>query len=206
MPRSPLPNWAVSLSPPPPPIIVVVVESSSLPQAARNAAAAAEPPVRAMNWRRETFCLLSDISSSPRWFALPLPLYAPPSSPDHCGFLPDRRAESRGDPKAAWGRMQGMGSTRPSVGAAPLVLAIAVLVVGCGGGDDGADRTSTSAEAAGGSGTVTIRDYTYEPAEITVPKGTAVTFVNRDSTPHTATSKDPGRFESGSLGTGKSGE
>jgi plastocyanin len=101
--------------------------------------------------------------------------------------------------------MQGMGSTRPPVGAAPLVLAIAVLVAGCGGGDGGAGQTSTGAMATGGSDTVTIRDYTYEPARITVAKGTTLTFTNRDSTPHTATSKESGLFESGSLGTGKSG-
>jgi len=35
-------------------VLVVVVLSLSLPQAARNAAAAAEPPVSAMNLRRET--------------------------------------------------------------------------------------------------------------------------------------------------------
>lgn len=53
---------------------------------------------------------------------------------------------------------------------------------------------------------MTIRDYTYEPAAITVPKGSTVTFTNRDSTPHTATSKESGLFESGSLGTGKSSQ
>lgn len=55
-------------------------------------------------------------------------------------------------------------------------------------------------------GAVTIRDYTYEPAAVTVPKGSTVTFTNRDSTPHTATSKESGLFESGSLGTGKSSQ
>ena len=102
--------------------------------------------------------------------------------------------------------MQSMGSTHPPVGAAPLVLAIAVLVVGCGGSDEGADRTSTRAEASGDNSAVTIRDYIYEPAQIVVPKGTRVTFTNRDSTPHTATSKESGLFESGGLGTGKSGQ
>lgn len=104
--------------------------------------------------------------------------------------------------------MQGMGSTRPPAGVALLLLtAIAALLVGCGGGEDDAGRTSTGAGAtSGGSGdAVTIRDYTYEPAAITVPEGTTVTFTNRDSTPHTATSQQSGLFESGSLGTGKSG-
>src|SRR5215203_3474460 len=57
MPTSPLPNCSVS--PPPADGVVVlgamvVLLSLSLPQAARKAAAAAEPPVSAMNLRRET--------------------------------------------------------------------------------------------------------------------------------------------------------
>jgi len=105
--------------------------------------------------------------------------------------------------------MQGMGSTHPPTGVVlPLFVVIAALVVGCGSGNDGAGRTSTDASGAGKSSeakAVTIRDYTYEPATITVPQGTTVTFTNRDSTPHTATSKQSGLFESGSLATGKSG-
>ena len=100
--------------------------------------------------------------------------------------------------------MQGMGSTRPPVGAGlSLLAAIAVWLVGCGGGGDGTDRTSR----CGSDGTkVTIADYEYAPAEFIVPVGTTVTFSNRDSTPHTATSKRSGAFESGSLDTGQSGE
>jgi plastocyanin len=103
--------------------------------------------------------------------------------------------------------MHGMGSTRPPVGVTSFLLAAAVLIAGCGGSDDGADRTSSSAggEAAGAKA-VTIRDYLYEPGTLTVPVGTTVTFTNRDSTPHTATSKQAGAFESGSLDTGKSGK
>lgn len=103
--------------------------------------------------------------------------------------------------------MHGMGSTRPLVGAALLLVAIAVvLLVGCGGDGDGTDQSSSDAGAAGGAQAVTIQDYTYEPPRITVPKGTTVTFTNRDSTPHTATSKQSGLFESGSIDTGESGK
>jgi plastocyanin len=102
--------------------------------------------------------------------------------------------------------MHGMGSTHPPVGAAlSLLTAVAALLVGCGGSSDGADRTSSSPSESGGAKAVTIQDYTYEPASITVAKGTTVTFTNRDSTPHTATSKQSGRFESGSIDTGESG-
>jgi plastocyanin len=106
--------------------------------------------------------------------------------------------------------MRGMGSTRPLVGAVCILLAVcAVLLVGCGGGEDGAGQTSGSGSESGGNGgakSVTISDFAYEPAELTVPKGTTVTFTNRDSAPHTATSKESGLFESGTIDGGKTGQ
>ena len=52
---------------------------------------------------------------------------------------------------------------------------------------------------------MTIEDYLYRPATVTVPAGTTVTFSNRDSAPHTATSKEAGAFESGTIEGGESG-
>lgn len=95
-------------------------------------------------------------------------------------------------------------ATRPRVGAALLSLAAsAILLLGCGSDSGGTDQTSA---APGGSGasTVTIKNYIYKPATITVPKGTTVTFTNQDSTAHTATSKESGVFESGPIEPGKS--
>lgn len=97
-------------------------------------------------------------------------------------------------------------ATRPPVGAVLLLAAIAALIAGCGSSGDGTDQTSSPASAATGAKAVTIEDYIYEPASITVPKGTTVSFTNRDSTPHTATSKESGLFESGSIDTGKTGK
>src|ERR1700761_477909 len=57
MPTPPLPNSAVSLLPPVDFSLAGIVLDElelSLPQAARKAARAAEPPVRAMNLRRDT--------------------------------------------------------------------------------------------------------------------------------------------------------
>jgi plastocyanin len=100
-----------------------------------------------------------------------------------------------------------MGSTHPPVGAALLLPAVAAaLLVGCGGSGDGTDRTPSSSSGAQSAKAVTIQDYTYKPARIVVPEGTTVTFTNRDSTPHTATSKESGGFESGSVDTDKSGK
>jgi plastocyanin len=107
------------------------------------------------------------------------------------------------------------GRTRPAVGAArylPAALAIALVgaipLVGCGSGG-GTDSTSASSSGAASAApskpqAVTIVDYTYKPAEITVAAGTTVEFTNQDSTPHTATSKQSGAFETGSIDTGKS--
>jgi plastocyanin len=99
-----------------------------------------------------------------------------------------------------------MGSTRPQIGAVHLLLAvIAVMLVGCGSSGGGTDQSAPGSGGGASAQAVTIQDYTYKPASITVPRGTTVTFTNRDSTPHTATSKESGAFESGSIDTGKSG-
>ena len=107
------------------------------------------------------------------------------------------------------------GPSRPAVGAArflpaslaALLAGIAILPAGCGGGG-GTDSTSTSTASSAPSGpaVVEIVDYIYKPAQITVPAGTTVEFTNQDSTPHTATSKRSGVFETGSIDTGKTGE
>jgi plastocyanin len=111
-------------------------------------------------------------------------------------------------------RMGGMGFTRPpgglttrQVGAACLLLAVvAALLGGCGSNAGGTNQSSSGLSETQGNRTVTIQDYTYKPASITVPKGTTVIFTNRDSTPHTATSKKSRVFESGSIDTGKTGK
>jgi plastocyanin len=110
-----------------------------------------------------------------------------------------------------------------------LLTVFALFLVGCGGGSGssssssaasgaasggttgsgsaaGDSTASSSAAGGGGAKSVTIKDYTYKPASLTVPVGTTVKFTNQDSTPHTATSKQSGAFESGSIDTGKSGE
>ncbi len=97
-------------------------------------------------------------------------------------------------------------ATRPLVGAVCLsIVASAFLFLGCGS-DGGTDQTSSASDTATGAKAVTIKDYLYKPESITVPKGTTVTFTNRDSTAHTATSKQSGVFESGPIDPGKSGK
>jgi PGF-CTERM protein len=49
---------------------------------------------------------------------------------------------------------------------------------------------------------VNIEGFAFQPATLTVPSGTVVTWTNQDSAPHTVTSTD-GKFDSGSLSQGQ---
>jgi plastocyanin len=52
---------------------------------------------------------------------------------------------------------------------------------------------------------VTIDNFAFTPAEITVSPGTTVTWLNRDDIPHTVTdAADPRAFKSAPLDTGDS--
>lgn len=80
-------------------------------------------------------------------------------------------------------------------------LAAALLLViapACGGGDD-------EPEAATGGDIVSIEDFVYKPAELTVKSGTTVTFTNKDGFAHTVTAKDKS-YDSGNLDEGQSFE
>jgi plastocyanin len=68
--------------------------------------------------------------------------------------------------------------------------------------EDGSARLSVARAAA--SGSVTIKDFAYQPASITVHTGDSVTWTNRDTAPHSATGKG-GSFDTGVFGKGKSG-
>lgn len=77
------------------------------------------------------------------------------------------------------------------------------------GGTD-ADATPEAAagdEAAAAEGAaVTIVDFAYDPAEITVPVGGTVTWTNDDAAPHTATAQDRDALQSGTIDPGSSFE
>ncbi len=81
---------------------------------------------------------------------------------------------------------------------------IAVVMVGCGGSAGSSSSGANALGSAQAAKAVTIEDYTYTPARNTVPRGTTISFANRDSTPHTATSRESGAFDTDSIATGKS--
>jgi len=55
-------------------------------------------------------------------------------------------------------------------------------------------------KAEGTAKEVTIDNFTFGPAELSVPVGTTVTWINRDDIPHTVVAKDKG-FRSKALDT-----
>jgi plastocyanin len=57
---------------------------------------------------------------------------------------------------------------------------------------------------AAGAQSVTIKDFKYAPASISVSVGDSITWTNQDIAPHTATASD-GSFDTGNLSKGKSG-
>lgn len=71
------------------------------------------------------------------------------------------------------------------------LLAVAVIVAGllaaCGGKPESTGSVTAVASVSGGDGPVVevrIKNFKYEPAEITVAPGTRVVFINEDPTPH----------------------
>jgi LPXTG-motif cell wall-anchored protein len=71
--------------------------------------------------------------------------------------------------------------------------------------DENSERRDAKPKAvAAASGSVTIADFNFAPATITVNQGDTVTWVNNGPTAHTATASD-GSFDTGLLQKGQSG-
>lgn len=69
-----------------------------------------------------------------------------------------------------------------------------------GGGRDASGDTARQGSA---NETVQIQDFSYAPGNLQVPVGARVTWVNRDSAPHSATAKD-GSWDTDMLRQGES--
>ncbi len=86
-----------------------------------------------------------------------------------------------------------------------VVPALALLTLGCSPSDVPSapgKAAGTIPEQSATDKEIAIDNFTFNPAEITVPVGTRVTWVNRDDVPHTASSTvKPRAFDSGTLDT-----
>ena len=89
-----------------------------------------------------------------------------------------------------------------------LVVAALVVLAGCAGssstpatgGSSSAPASSGGSAAGGASGTaVSIANFAFNPADVTVKVGQSVTWTNNDTTTHTVTGAD---FDSGPLAPG----
>ena len=79
-----------------------------------------------------------------------------------------------------------------------LSTAIATTIILTAPLDSSSNRLSAS-ETPVETATVTIQGFQFKPAEIVVKQGGSVTFINKDSTPHTATPTENAKF----IGTGR---
>ena len=86
-------------------------------------------------------------------------------------------------------------------GSAAIVVAIVAIALSQGGA--GASGPASNAVVAGKAAQLTIANFAYHPAVMTVRVGAIVTVTNKDSTAHTATATS-GAFDSGTIQPGHS--
>ena len=88
---------------------------------------------------------------------------------------------------------------KPVHGAILIVVLVAFIAVcGCTGYGPSTPPTTTQTQVPG-STTVTMQNFAFNPASITVPKGTTVTWVNQDTADHTIVNDAQGSIGSGSI-------
>jgi plastocyanin len=98
---------------------------------------------------------------------------------------------------------------RHSISSLILMAGTALLFAGCGGGSSpsaAANPSRSSSQAASGtsSSVVTISNFKFVPATVTVKQDARVTVTNQDSTAHTLTADDGRSFDTGTLAHGAS--
>jgi plastocyanin len=91
----------------------------------------------------------------------------------------------------------------------PALLAVAAtMLAGCGGSDSNVNSPPKPAlvhsKPPSGASAVTISDFKFAPASLTVRSGANVTVSNDDSTAHTATADDGNSFDTGTVDPGSS--
>ena len=198
----------------------------SLPQAARKAASAAEPPVSAMNLRRETGSLATRaiaLLAAASDFSVPCSQALVVSSVVCASVGPLREARAGRITfslqiglviqSARGRRIGGHEASRPLPLTASPRSSCRRRGSGCGGGGCAPRPPPATQPPELQSGNLRRRGRSGDDqglrlraADLTVAGGTTVKFTNEDSTPHTATSKDSGAFESGTIETGKSAD
>ena len=81
-----------------------------------------------------------------------------------------------------------------------IAVCAAVLAVAAASATYRADYFARAAEDQPAAVSIKIDNFSFTPKEITVPKGTTVTWINQDDVPHTVVSTDK-KFKSRALDT-----
>lgn len=87
---------------------------------------------------------------------------------------------------------------------AVVAVAAAALLAGCGGGSGTTASAPAPASPPGSGSAITIKDFKFSPATLTVRPGARITVTNDDSAPHTVTADDGHSFDTGTLQQGSS--
>ena len=88
--------------------------------------------------------------------------------------------------------------------AALAAVAAVALLAGCGGGGGSTASAPAPASPSGSGSSITISDFKFSPATLTVRRGAALEVSNGDSTAHTMTADDGHSFDSGTVQPGGS--
>ncbi len=83
-----------------------------------------------------------------------------------------------------------------------LLAALLVSVSACGGSSGDTSSGGTETVPPGQNATVSAKNLKFSPSDLTVTKGTTVTWSNEDTVNHTVTSKDK-IFDSGTMTPGQ---
>ena len=92
-----------------------------------------------------------------------------------------------------------------------LVVGLTLAVAGCGSdssdssdaGQGGSGEPAKQSSAPAKTNKVDIADFKYKPKTVQITAGTKVSFTNKDSATHTATSKPQGSFDTKDIEQGK---
>jgi plastocyanin len=92
------------------------------------------------------------------------------------------------------------------------LVGVAVLAGACSSGASSSSSSTTTGSggsnseggsaSTGGSATITIQNFSFSPAKVTVTPGEKVTVTNKDSVAHTVTANDK-KFNTGDIEPGK---
>jgi plastocyanin len=84
-----------------------------------------------------------------------------------------------------------------------VVLVTFIAICGCTGNGSSTTPATTPTQVSGTT-TVNIQNFAFNPASITVPKGTTVTWMNQDSANHEIVNDAQGSIAQGALFTSNS--